>query len=733
MAGGGACAQQLGHAPPDRAHVPRRAHRVSRSPCPASAAEPRRHRRSSSHRPSRRRSSRRRRASAATPTVDADDGSRRAGCGRSRSRAGRGRDAAAVGPTPPIRPGATSSCCARRPRRRPSSRRPRRRDGVKADRTFPAPSRASPRSSTRSSRRDLRADPNVVAVVPDEVVAADAQTVPTGVAARRRPRIATSAAIDGVDERVDADVAIVDTGITLPPRPQRRRRLQLLDRRTARPGATGTATARTSRARSARSTTASASSASPPAPGVWARQDPQRRRLRPDLVVRLRPRLDPRPARPDRPQPAAVRGGQHERHQVGLGRRQLRRSRNNGPAPPGDLPRGRRRASRSSPRPPTTRTTPASNIPASYNEVITVSALADTDGKPGGLGGNRCYSWGGYDNDDTFANFSNYGGDVDLIAPGQVHLVDDARAALRLHVRHVDGRAARRRRGRAVQGEPARTPRRPRSARRSRYLGNLDWKTSHRPRPVPRAAARRVAHRRARDVRLRAGRRPRGTRRGRHDRRGPGQDRPQRDASSSGSRSRSRRCRPAGRGPLGRPSLHGLERATRATSRSSSRSDTPIGRYEIGVRATNQGRTADTRSCRSTSSRTSRPHRRRSSRSPRAGRWAVADSRVDVTWPAGHRPVERDRRLRAADQRRRRRVRTRRVARSAAERSAATSLRYDTPTGSGSGRRTRPATGARGSQAATDPAPPGRRSQRVDRPPRRLDAGASASSAWTGR
>src|SRR5204862_7602250 len=61
----------------------------------------------------------------------------------------------------------------------------------------------------------------------------------------------------------------------------------------------------------------------------------------------------------------------------------------------------------------------AARVPASYNEVITVSALADTDGKPGGLGGNRCYSWGTYDRDDTFADFSNYGADVDIIAPGK--------------------------------------------------------------------------------------------------------------------------------------------------------------------------------------------------------------------------------------------------------------------------------------------------------------------------
>ncbi|WP_367322991.1 S8 family peptidase [Streptomyces sp. HUAS ZL42] len=53
-------------------------------------------------------------------------------------------------------------------------------------------------------------------------------------------------------------------------------------------------------------------------------------------------------------------------------------------------------------------------VPASYNEVITVSALADFDGKPGGLARSTCRA----DQDDTFADFSNYGADVDLIAPG---------------------------------------------------------------------------------------------------------------------------------------------------------------------------------------------------------------------------------------------------------------------------------------------------------------------------
>lgn len=53
-------------------------------------------------------------------------------------------------------------------------------------------------------------------------------------------------------------------------------------------------------------------------------------------------------------------------------------------------------------------------VPAAYDEVITVSALADFDGKTGGLGSPTCRT----DVDDTFADFSNFGADVDLIAPG---------------------------------------------------------------------------------------------------------------------------------------------------------------------------------------------------------------------------------------------------------------------------------------------------------------------------
>ncbi|MDR7300344.1 S8 family peptidase [Haloactinomyces albus] len=52
--------------------------------------------------------------------------------------------------------------------------------------------------------------------------------------------------------------------------------------------------------------------------------------------------------------------------------------------------------------------------PAAYDEVITVSALADFNGRPGGGAASTCRA----DVDDTFADFSNFGSDVDLIAPG---------------------------------------------------------------------------------------------------------------------------------------------------------------------------------------------------------------------------------------------------------------------------------------------------------------------------
>ena len=59
--------------------------------------------------------------------------------------------------------------------------------------------------------------------------------------------------------------------------------------------------------------------------------------------------------------------------------------------------------------------------PAAYPEVITVSAMADFDGKPGGRGrqSQACLSGSALEHDDSFTSFSSYGSAVDLIAPGK--------------------------------------------------------------------------------------------------------------------------------------------------------------------------------------------------------------------------------------------------------------------------------------------------------------------------
>ncbi|HEU4398701.1 MAG TPA: S8 family peptidase [Actinomycetota bacterium] len=109
-------------------------------------------------------------------------------------------------------------------------------------------------------------------------------------------------------------------------------------------------------------------------------------------------------------------------------------------------------------------------VPAAYDEVITVSALADFNGRSGGGAAATCRS----DTDDTFANFSNFGSDVDLIAPGvcisSTYFGDGYRtlSGTSMASPHVAGAAAL-----YKSTHPTASPSQVRSALRS--AANLNW------------------------------------------------------------------------------------------------------------------------------------------------------------------------------------------------------------------------------------------------------------------
>jgi subtilisin len=289
------------------------------------------------------------------------------------------------------------------------------RNGVRATARFSSTFRGYAATLSQTQRRALLADTTVTAVVPDELIELTAQTTPTGVA-RVGAKVSTVAAINGSDQRVDADIAIVDTGIA--PHPDLNVaggvNCTTSDRTRWQDGnGHGTHVAGTVAALDNDIGVVGVA----PGARVWAVRilNSEGYGLLSWYICGLdwiTAQRDPddatRPLFEGVNMSVAKRGSDDGNcgytnkdvlHQaicrlVASGVTVVAAAANES-------------------------TSAAAFVPAAYNEVITVSALADSDGKPGGLGGNRCYSWGTYDQDDTFADFSNYGSDVDIIAPGK--------------------------------------------------------------------------------------------------------------------------------------------------------------------------------------------------------------------------------------------------------------------------------------------------------------------------
>lgn len=132
----------------------------------------------------------------------------------------------------------------------------------------------------------------------------------------------------------------------------------------------------------------------------------------------------------------------------------------------------------------------ATKVPAAYDEVITVSAIEDLDGKPGGTGAMfpECAAYLGSDatqvRDDTLAFFSNYGSDIDVTAPGQcvVSTVSLAHNPAGMRIASGTSFSAPYTAGAAalyIANNPAATPAQVRSALIAR--GSFNWDSSDDP------------------------------------------------------------------------------------------------------------------------------------------------------------------------------------------------------------------------------------------------------------
>jgi subtilisin family serine protease len=350
-------------------------------------------------------------------------------------------------------------------------------DGITADRKFDR-LRAFSAKLDAGQRKALVADPSVVAVVPDEVIEVTGQVNPTGVS-RVGARLSPAADIDTLDDsRVDADVAIVDTGVAMHPD------LNVV-------GGVNCSTSDRSKwqDQNGHGTHVAGTVAAidngfgvvgvAPGARVWAV-----RILNSDgygllswyvcgldwILAQRDPTDSTRPLI-ESVNMSVAKSGSDDRN-CGLTNydvlhKAICRLYNGGITVVAAAANEH--------------TSAAKFVPAAYNEVITVSALADTDGRAGGLGGNRCFSWGTYDVDDTFADFSNYGSDIDIIAPGKC-IWSSVPGGYRyssgtsMAAPHVTGAAALYKASR-----PYATPAEVRES--LRYLGNFGWDLSTDPDP----------------------------------------------------------------------------------------------------------------------------------------------------------------------------------------------------------------------------------------------------------
>src|SRR6476661_1647437 len=349
------------------------------------------------------------------------------------------------------------------------------RGGFRADRTFSHGIHGFSARLTDAQVDALRHDSAVAQVVPDARIEVEGQVYPTGIS-RIGARVSKAAKIDGIDDRVDADVAILDTGIAKVPD------LNVVgghDCSTSTPTRWRDVYGHGTHVAGTVGAIDNGSGVVGVAPGVrlWAVKviDDTGSGLLSwyacgiDWVFAQRDPLDPRKPLIEAVNMSITKWG-HDDGACGTLNDDF-------------LHAAICRLVKSG----VTVVAAAANdsgnaslrVPGSYDEVITVSALADTDGKPGGLGGNRCFSWGTYDSDDTFADFSNYGPDVDLIAPGKciwstIPSGYQYMSGTSMAAPHVTGAVAL-----LKASRPDLTPAEVREA--LIYLGTADWRTSTDP------------------------------------------------------------------------------------------------------------------------------------------------------------------------------------------------------------------------------------------------------------